>query len=477
MDDNNVVTRDGGADVSADGEFKPETYFHSVRLAAERCIGCTHCVRECPTEAIRVRFGKARINPFRCVDCGNCIRTCPTRAKYAQTDKLEDLKRFRYNVAIPSSAFAGQFKSSLPLDKVLSGLISLGFDEVYEGALGGEIISLATREYLSRPDRVKPVVSSLCPAVVRLIQVRFPSLLGHIIPVEAPMDAAARIVKTSRAAKLGIPPQDIGVFFLTACPAKVTAIKQPVAAGHTMIDGAIPISDIFNRLMKCLDRVQVQPGISRASGTGLGWGAAGGENRTLGVGRRMAVDGIHNVVRVLEMVEDEELDEYDYLELRACTGGCVGGALTAEEPFVAKQRVNDLRVRRGDQPGIANPLPYEPTYEEIQQMVRDGVFNLRSEVQPRTTLQLGTDMAETIARMKKLEDLLVNLPGIDCGSCGAPTCRAFAEDVVLGRAQIFDCTFKLREALQKLAKEMSILSEQLPPTLKSTEKVAEDGDL
>lgn len=476
MGEKDIVSSQDGAAGAVGEPLKTETYFHSVRLAAERCIGCTHCVRECPTEAIRVRFGKARINPFRCVDCGTCIRNCPTRAKYAQTDSLEDLKRFRYNVAIPSSAFAGQFKSSLSLDKILSGLIFLGFDEVYEGALGGDIISLATREYLSRPDRVKPVISSLCPAVVRLIQVRFPSLLGHIIPVEAPMDAAARIVKTSRSAILGIPPQEIGVFFLTACPAKVTAIKQPVAAGYTMIDGAIPISDIYNRLMKSIDKVQVRPGISRASGTGLGWGAAGGENRTLGVGRRMAVDGIHNVVRVLEMVEDEELDDYDYLELRACTGGCVGGALTAEEPFVAKQRINDLRVLRGDQPGITRPLPGEPTFEEIQQMVREGVFNLRSEVQPRATLQLGTDIAETITRMKKLEDLLTNLPGIDCGSCGAPTCRAFAEDVVLGRAQIFDCTFKLREALQKLAKEMSTLSEQLPPTLKSTERVAGDGD-
>ena len=143
-------------------------YYHSVRLAAARCIGCTHCVRECPTEAIRVRFGKARIKAQRCVDCGACIRVCPSHAKYAQTDTLEALKRFRYNVAVPASSFVSQFKTSISLDRILSGFIYLGFDEVFEAALGGEIVSLAIRDYFKSGAQVKPAISSLCPAVVRL---------------------------------------------------------------------------------------------------------------------------------------------------------------------------------------------------------------------------------------------------------------------------------------------------------------------
>jgi iron only hydrogenase large subunit-like protein len=463
-------------DMTGKSKADPRSYYHSVRLAADRCIGCTHCVRECPTEAIRVHYGKARINPLRCVDCGECIRVCPTDAKYAQTDTLDELKRFKYNVAIPASAFSGQFKTSIPLDKVFSGLIRLGFDEVYEGALGGEIVTLALREYLKDENRVKPTISSLCPAVVRLIQVRFPSLVNHLVPVEAPMDAAARVVKISRSRHLGIPPEEIGAFFITPCPAKVTAIKQPEAARDNFMDGAFAISDIYNRIMSNLERTEVIPGIARASGLGIGWGAAGGENRLLGQGRRLAVDGIDNVVRVLELIESDEYHHgYDYLELRACTSGCVGGPLTIQEPFVAKHRIDMLISETGEEFGIAEGRPPDLSYDEILEMVRRREFHLKSPVQPRPTLGLGTDIAETIARMKELEKIITTLPGIDCGSCGAPTCRAFAEDVVLNKAHVTDCTFKMREQLQRLAKEMSNLAELLPPTLNTRGKAEKHG--
>jgi Na+-translocating ferredoxin:NAD+ oxidoreductase RNF subunit RnfB len=446
-------------------------YYHSVRLAEERCIACTHCVRECPTEAIRVRSGKAEINPVRCIDCGACIRVCPTDAKYAQTDPLEAIHRFKHKVAVPASAFAGQFKTSIPPDKILSGLIYLGFDEVYEGALGGEIVTLATRRFLEKEEHVKPVISSLCPAVVRLIQVRFPSLLNHIIPIEAPMDAAARVVKASRSRELGIPPEEIGVFFITPCSAKVTAVKQPLGTPRTVIDGAIAISDVYNRIMGNLEKVKVVPGIARASGLALGWGAAGGENTLIGKGRRLAVDGIANVVRVLELIESDEYHHgYDYLELRACTSGCVGGPLTVEDPFVAKNRIDELRATRTEKFGIEENRPPDLTFQEIMELIEDGEFNLKMAPGPRPTLTLGTDITETIALMKKLEAVFASLPGIDCGSCGAPTCRAFAEDVVLERAHITDCTFKLRERIQELAKQMGTLSEQLPPTLKNQRK-------
>ncbi|UCH78005.1 MAG: 4Fe-4S dicluster domain-containing protein [Candidatus Coatesbacteria bacterium] len=446
-------------------------YYHSVRLAADRCIGCIHCVRVCPTEALRVHYGKARINPLRCVDCGECIRVCPTNAKYAQTDPWEALERFKYKVAIPSSALVGQFKSSVPPDKVYSALLGLGFDEVYEGALGGEIISLAVRDYLNKNGpRVKPTISSLCPAVVRLIQVRFPSLVSHIIPIEAPMDAAARVVKISRSRHLGLAPEEIGAFFITPCPAKVTAIKQPVATRDYFVDGAFGISDVYNRIMNNVDKIKVVPGIARASGLGIGWGAAGGENRLLGQGRRLAVDGIDNVVRVLELIEGDEYHHgYEYLEMRACTGGCVGGPLATQEPFVAKHHIDQLRRERGETFGIEEGRPPDLPYAEIVEMVESRVFHLKAPVEPRPTMGLGTDLAETITRMKELEGLIVSLPGIDCGSCGAPTCRAFAEDVVLGKAHLTDCTFKLRDRILKLAEEMSSLSGQLPPTLKTRE--------
>lgn len=61
-------------------------YFHSVRLDRGNCKGCVNCIKRCPTEAIRVRHGKAEIIEEKCIDCGECIRACPNKAKYVETD-------------------------------------------------------------------------------------------------------------------------------------------------------------------------------------------------------------------------------------------------------------------------------------------------------------------------------------------------------------------------------------------------------
>jgi ferredoxin len=51
-----------------------------LTLDQGRCQGCTHCLRVCPTEAIRIRKGKARVMAHRCVHCGQCLRICPQKA-------------------------------------------------------------------------------------------------------------------------------------------------------------------------------------------------------------------------------------------------------------------------------------------------------------------------------------------------------------------------------------------------------------
>ncbi|MGE5654277.1 MAG: [Fe-Fe] hydrogenase large subunit C-terminal domain-containing protein, partial [Bacillota bacterium] len=204
-----------------------ENQFHSVTLDRELCKGCTICIKRCPTEAIRVQAGKARIRETRCIDCGECIRTCPNHAKLAVTDGLERIHEFRYSIALPAPSLYGQFKAEVSLRQILGALVQLGFDEVYEVAKGAEYVSLATRRYIER-SAVRPLISSSCPAVVRLIQVRFPSLIDHLVRIESPMEVAAKLAKQEASARTGLPPDEIGTFFISPCPAKVTAVKQPV---------------------------------------------------------------------------------------------------------------------------------------------------------------------------------------------------------------------------------------------------------
>ena len=86
-----------------------ETYFgHSLKVDKNRCLGCTTCMRSCPTGAIRIRGGKAVVNDNKCVDCGNCMKVCPHKAIYIQQDdfalmKNTDIQFKRHNASQTSN--------------------------------------------------------------------------------------------------------------------------------------------------------------------------------------------------------------------------------------------------------------------------------------------------------------------------------------------------------------------------------------
>ncbi len=430
-----------------------ERYFHSVRLEEDKCKGCTVCIKGCPTEAIRVRDGQANIIEERCIDCGECIRQCPNHAKIAVADSLDDLKKYKYNVALPAPTFMGQFRPDVPPEKILGALIYLGFDEVFEVAQAADYVSAAIREYLKKENLPKPLISSACPAVVRLIQVRFPDLIPHIIPLETPMEIGAKLAKAKIEKDKGLPKEDIGVFFITPCPAKVTAVKEPVAMQESNVDGVIPIDDIYGEILKAIPHVGKESE-SQATGAGLGWARAGGENTAVGLEEGyLSVDGIQNVINVLEEVEMGKLDDVVYLECLSCPGGCIAGPLTVENKFISRVRIGKLADKQ--------KKPFEPE-DDLDQLIEEGFFSGQEKITPRPIMQLDSDISKAIKLMAELETTLEDLPGIDCGSCGAPTCRALAEDIVKGLALETDCVIKLREKVHELAKEMLDLSEKVP---------------
>ena len=65
---------------------------------------------------------------------------------------------------------------------------------------------------------------------------------------------------------------------------------------------------------------------------GVSWASSGGESAALLNDKYLAADGVENVIRVLEELEDEHIRELEFIELNACSGGCVGGVLTVEKP-------------------------------------------------------------------------------------------------------------------------------------------------
>jgi len=418
-----------------------QSYFHSVTLDRDKCRGCTNCIKHCPTEAIRVRNGKAVIINERCIDCGECIRICPYHAKKAVTDAFDCIWDYEYRIALPAPSLYGQFGPGYPRERILKGLLALGFDHIFEVARAAEIVTMATQKYLKNPDIKKPLISSACPAVVRLIQVRFPSLIDRLIKIKSPMEVAAILAK-SEAIEKGVPADKIGAFFISPCAAKVTSVKNPYENSRSEVDGVLAIKDIYVPLLEKMKKQKTGGDlpIDLSGSIGVAWAGSGGESSALTEGRYIAVHGIRNVNAIFEQTVKESLEDIDFIEALACPEGCLGGPLVAENPFVAKA---NLRYEAERAPRGIRQAP----------LGDDKQYIWESTVEYRPILKLDDDMMRALEKMQKIDELTEELPSLDCGACGAPSCRALAEDIVMGNAVLTDCIVKLREKVGKLESE------------------------
>lgn len=426
---------------------KSLTYYHSVRLDKEKCKGCTTCLKRCPTEAIRIRNNRASILHERCIDCGECIKVCGSHAKIAVTDPLDVIRRFKYSIALPAPTLYAQFQGVHRPEPIIAALFKLGFSDVFEVARAAEIVSYAIAQALERDDRPRPVISSACPAIVRLIQVNFPGLIDNVIDYVSPMEAAAKIAKEEYAARHGVPIGEIGAFFITPCAAKMTAVKSPIGQEQSYVDGVIAIKDVYAPIRSLVKEGFDEPEIDRASAVGIKWAVPGGEVEAVGIKSSLCVDGIDNVMCVLEAIENERFRDLTYFEGLACVNGCLGGPLTVENSFVAKNRLRS----------VMNRTPQKTVQRrEVFDTARD-TLRLTREIEPNNSLQLEGTMQERIERAERIDRLAASLPGYDCGSCGSPTCRALAWDIEHGFANELNCVFRLNDRIGELAAEMVTL--------------------
>ena len=417
-----------------------ESFFHSVKLDSSLCVGCTNCVKRCPTAAIRVQDGKAHILRELCIDCGQCIYICPHHAKSAVVDHLADADRFRYKIALPAPSLYGQFRNLTTPAPVIRGLYGLGFDAVYEVARGAEAVTRLTQQWLDERRLPLPVISCACPVVVRLIRTRFPNLTSNILPILPPVEVAARLAKQDFCQKTGCSPEEVGTVFLSPCPAKSTACRDPLGFDKSEVDIVVSIKDVYPPLLAAMKRPDLPEAGPLSSSLGVGWGLSGGEAAGLTGVTVLAADGIENIIRVLEDLEDEKITDVDFVELNACSGGCVGGILTVENPYVARTRL------LGMQHGLPGRLPETPLPDE-------GLMTFDHPIKFCEVLSLAEDLTTAMELLARVDEIEEELYGMDCGACGAPSCRALATDIALGRATVDDCIYIQRERQTSQQKE------------------------
>lgn len=415
-----------------------ETFYHALKIIADVCTGCTHCMNVCPTAAIRIKYGKATLNEAACTDCGMCLKSCPQQAIIVEQDDFNQIFKFSYRIILLPTVLIGQFPDDITEEQIFAELHNLGFHYVMEVDKATGLLMDETKKYMRQHLHQRPFISSFCPAVVRLIQVRFPSLINHIIRLKQAMDIAA-IYARKKFIDKGIPEKEIGIFYVTQCAAKIAAIKSPVGEDKSPVDGVINMDFIYNKILLSINKHKNEPQEKapeqyHLTPQSIQWTQSGGEAMNY-KGRCLAIDEIHNVIDILEKLENDELTDIDFLELRACDHSCAGGALTINNRFLTIER-----LQKRMESYVTNnftSVNKMPQYKDFltQQM------QLTGEIPPRSIEKLDENFSVAFQKMEKITRIMKVLPKVDCGACGTPSCEALAQDVVQGKAKLNQCIF------------------------------------
>ena len=440
---------------------------HSVLLKEKKCEGCTNCVKGCPTKAIRVHQGKAWIKEDLCIDCAECIRACEYHAKYTKTDQLTEIMEFEYPVLLIPPSFYSQFSARIPAQKIKKAIINLGFKAVYDVADAAAALSRKTLDFLN--NNSGSYISTSCPVIVRLIKLQFPDLIEMLIPLKSPVELIAERIERQFKEEKNINPD---IFFLTPCPAKLTSVKRAIGQQSSFLSGAVGVENIYQKIYESLDKVELEEKEDKLISLATIWGSEGGEESILRSWQdinTISVSGIREVKKLLNEIERNNIpEEVRYFELTSCINGCIGGVLNVINPFQAQfnleQRIKEIKK-------IMKKHNIDLARED------DGFYNfaLPEKITADNVSKLDNDFKKAMQKLEQMQKEIEILPGLDCAACGAPDCKTFAEDVVNGRASRADCIFMLRKQLGRLADDLSILANELPPVMASKKEEADDS--
>ena len=418
------------------------TYSHSIKFEQDKCTGGMACLRVCPVEAIRIRNKKAKMLEDKCIDCGECIKVCETNAIVPLTNTFKDFSKFKYTVAIPSLALYSQFDRNIKPKTILSSLKKIGFDEVVDITRACNSILKAQMKYIKEYKGKKPVIISFCPTCIKLIQTRYPELIGNIAPIISPMELAAKEMRKEISAREGIESDEIGVIYITPCPPRMIQISESY---NSDMDGSIPISEIYNTLYSAIQQIILDKTDESEyfdfSGFGLNYALTGGLRFMMNNENSIAVSGLNNVLFILDEIEKGKMHNVDFVEMDSCPEGCIGGPMVVENTYIARTNVLNL-INYFAETKI--PIGKKDIYENCD-IIYENIF------EPLSREHINVDIKSALSKMAEKKETLSKLPKINCGACGSPTCETFAEDIVNGEVSLNECIILENERLRKIA--------------------------
>jgi hypothetical protein len=266
----------------------------------------------------------------------------------------------------------------------------------------------------------------------------------------APADVSAKLAREKAVEDTGLRPEEIGVFYITSCPAKVHYLKNAVGVSAPLVDGVLSFEEIYFKLLGEMPKIAAPRELSKSGLMGLSWAISGGEAAGIFGNICFAVDGLENVIEILKEIEDDKIRQTDFIELNACSGGCVGGVMNIENPYVAKAKINALKkytpVSKNDIDTLGKPIEF---------------FCMEKDYEISEAMKIDEDRATALTKLKHISEIYKRLAHLDCGICGAPSCRAFSEDVVLRGKSLSTC-IKFRLGIERTGgDELNVCADEL----------------
>ena len=329
-----------------------------------------------------------KITEVSCSLCGQCITHCPVGALRERDDTekvwdaIADKKKIVVAQVAPAVRAAWGEALGLPLEeatvgKIMDSLKRLGVDYVFDTSFSADLTIMEEgTEFLERFTKgelkLRPMFTSCCPGWIRFIKSQYPHLVPQLSSAKSPQQMFGAVMKTYFAESIGVAPEDIFTVSVMPCVAKKGESNMELFykeyAGHDT-DIVLTTRELTRMIRsahidpKTLVDRECDPLMKEYSGAGVIFGATGGvmeaalrsahylvtgrnpepdafkivRSPAFGTGvieaevklgdatvRAAVVSGLGNTRKLIEAIEHGEV-HYDFVEVMACPGGCVGG--------------------------------------------------------------------------------------------------------------------------------------------------------
>jgi len=394
--------------------------------------------------------GKNDFKDSNCTRCGQCVIACPT-GTLAEKENIEDVKK---DIADPNKVVIAQIAPSLRVSigdafqkapeenlegQMIAALKKLGFDYVFDVNLGADFTTFEEaydlKERLEKS--VGPLFTSCCPARVKFIEDFHKELIPNITSVRSPQECLAVLLKTYFAKKKNLDPKKISVVSIMPCIAKKFESRRSGEnkSGQFDVDWVLTTREFIKMVKEAKIELPTLPpekfdsALGEATGAGAIYGATGGvmesavrtfadiffnqkidridyqEFRGMKGVRKAVLDlgkikikiaiaaGLKNAEKIITEIKNGE--KYDYVEVMACPGGCVGGGgqpKPASSEIINKRREALYKIDQGKQIRKAHENPI------VQQVYKEMLGCPGS---PEAKKYLHTDYDSTQARICK----------------------------------------------------------------------------